>query len=81
MQQAVSKRAIDICWAVVILSVEIVEAVPTKLKFALCTLHEFTTTISNDAYLTSWTNFSTEDFVRVAEQSELPEVKSFEISQ
>ena len=79
MKEAVSERAVDICWAEVIFSVKIVKTVPTELELALCTLHEFTAAIPHNAYLASWTNLGTEDFVCIAEQGELPEVKSFEV--
>ena len=77
MEQTVSKGAVgDV---VVILGVELVEAVPAELEFALCALHELATTRPHDANLASWAHLRIEDFVGVAEKGQLSEVQSPEV--
>ena len=75
MEKAISERAVSI--VIVVFRVELIEAVPTELVFALNALHEFAAARPYNTNLTLRAHLGRKQFIKVAENSQFPYIKHF----
>ena len=75
MEKAISEWTVSL--VVVVFRVEFIEAVPTELVFALNALHEFAAARPNNAHLTFRAYFGRKQFIKIAENSQLPYIEHF----